>query len=80
MALQLVGIESQLRLVIARLRRSAGPMVRSSPPRGHVHNRYTYLMALRGDTVNTKLLGMNKVISDDSAIRALKRMHDRAIA
>jgi len=31
---------------------------------------------LRGDTVNTKLLGMNKVISDDSAIRALKRMDE----
>jgi hypothetical protein len=40
------------------------------------HNRYTHLTALRGDTVNTKLLGMNKVISDDSAIRALKRMDE----
>jgi len=40
------------------------------------HNRYVHLMALRGDTVNTKLLGMNKVISDDSAIRALKRMDE----
>lgn len=40
------------------------------------HNRYTHLTALRGDTVNTKLLGMNKVISDDSAIRALKRMEE----
>jgi hypothetical protein len=42
------------------------------------HNRYTHLTALRGDTVNTKLLGMNKVISDDSAIRALKRMDEAA--
>jgi hypothetical protein len=40
------------------------------------HNRYTHLTALRGDTVNTKLLGMQKVISDDSAIRALKRMDE----
>ncbi len=40
------------------------------------HNRYTHLTALRGDTVNTKLLGMNKVISDDSAIRGLKRMDE----
>lgn len=41
------------------------------------HNRYAHLTALRGDTVNTKLLGMSKVISDDSAIRALKRMDER---
>jgi len=40
------------------------------------HNRYTHLTALRGDTVNTKLLGINKVISDDSAVRALKRMDE----
>lgn len=40
------------------------------------HNRYTHLTALRGDTVNTKLLDMNKVISDDSAVRALKRMDE----
>jgi hypothetical protein len=39
-----------------------------------VHNRYTHFTALRGDSVNTQLLGMNKVVSDDSAIRALKRM------
>jgi len=42
------------------------------------HNRYAHLTALRGDTVNTQLLGMNKVISDDSAIRALKRMDETA--
>ena len=42
------------------------------------HNRYVHLMALRGDSVNTKLLGMTKVISDDSAIRALKRMDETA--
>ena len=42
------------------------------------HNRYAHMTALRGDNVNTKLLGMNKVISDDSAIRALKRMDESA--
>jgi hypothetical protein len=40
------------------------------------HNRYAHMTALRGDSVNTKLLGMNKVISDDSAVRALKRMDE----
>jgi hypothetical protein len=40
------------------------------------HKRYAHMTALRGDTVNTKLLGMSKVISDDSAIRALKRMEE----
>mgnify|MGYP001815549841 FL=1 len=42
------------------------------------HNRYVHITALRGDSVNTKLLGMTKVISDDSAIRALKRMDETA--
>lgn len=42
------------------------------------HNRYSHMTALRGDSVNTRLLGMNKVISDDSAIRALKRMNESA--
>jgi len=42
------------------------------------HNRYAHMTALRGDSVNTKLLGMSKVISDDSAIRALKRMDETA--
>jgi hypothetical protein len=40
------------------------------------HNRYVHLTALRGDTVNTKLLGMTKVVSDSSAIRALQRMDE----
>ena len=40
------------------------------------HNRYTHMTALRGDTVNTELLGLNKIVSDDSAIRALKRMDE----
>ncbi|MDX1410503.1 MAG: hypothetical protein R3330_20275, partial [Saprospiraceae bacterium] len=42
------------------------------------HNRYAHITALRGDSVNTKLLGMGKVVSDDSAIRALKRMDETA--
>ncbi len=45
------------------------------------HNRYVHMTALRGDTVNTQLLGMSKIISDSSAIRALKKMdEDEAIA
>ena len=40
------------------------------------HKRYAHMTALRGDNVNTKLLGMSKVISDDSAVRALKRMDE----
>jgi len=45
------------------------------------HNRYVHLNRVRGDTVNTQLLGMDKVVSDSSAIHALKRMDEaRAIA
>jgi hypothetical protein len=40
------------------------------------HNRYVHLTALRGDTVNTHLLGMDKIVSDSSAINALKRMDE----
>ena len=42
------------------------------------HNRYAHLTALRGDTVNTRLLGMDKIVSDSSAINALKRMDETA--
>ena len=42
------------------------------------HNRYVHLTALRGDTVNTRLLDMSKVVSDSSAIRALQRMDENA--
>ena len=42
------------------------------------HNRYVHLMALRGDTVNTGLLGMDKIVSDSSAINALKRLDEPA--
>ncbi len=40
------------------------------------HNRYVHMMALRGDTVNSQLLGMTKIVSDSSAIRALQRMDE----
>ena len=39
---------------------------------------YAHLTALRGDTVNTRLLGMDKIVSDSSAINALKRMDETA--
>jgi|GEM_PF-4331725 len=35
------------------------------------------MTALMGDKVNSKLLGMNKVVSDDSARRALKKIDER---
>ncbi len=40
------------------------------------HSRYLHLNALRHDSVNAKLLGMNKVVSDSSARRALDKMDD----
>ncbi len=40
------------------------------------HNRYAHMASLMGDSVNTKLLGMSKVVSDDSARRALKKMDE----
>ena len=39
------------------------------------HNRYAPMTALLCDRVNSKRLGMNKVVSDDSARRALKKIH-----
>ncbi len=38
------------------------------------HNRYAHLTALRFDTVTPPLLGMSKVVSEDSARRALERL------
>lgn len=39
------------------------------------------MTALLGDSVNSKLLGMSKVVSDDSARRALKKMdEDEAVS
>ncbi|MEE8058701.1 MAG: hypothetical protein V3T17_12850 [Pseudomonadales bacterium] len=39
------------------------------------HNRYAHIASLIGDRVNTRLLGMTKVVSDDSARGALKRIN-----
>ena len=38
------------------------------------HNRYAHLTALRFDTVTPALLGMSKVVSEDSARRSLERL------
>ena len=40
------------------------------------HNRYAHMTTLIGDGVNSQLLGMNKVVSDDSARRALNRIDE----
>ena len=40
------------------------------------HKRYSHIATLTGDGVNPKLLGMNKVVSDDSARRALIRVDE----
>jgi hypothetical protein len=42
------------------------------------HNRYAHITSLMGDSVNTKLLGMTKVVSDDSARRALWKIEEEA--
>lgn len=41
------------------------------------HTRYSHITTLTSDTVNSALLGMNKVVSDDSARRALKKMDEQ---
>ena len=40
------------------------------------HNRYAHITSLMGESVNSKLLGMTKVISDDSARRALGKIDE----
>lgn len=40
------------------------------------HTRYSHITTLTSDTVNSALLGMNKVVSDDSARRALKKIDE----
>src|SRR5450759_964866 len=40
------------------------------------HNRYAHITSLMGDSVNSKLLGMTKVVSDDSARRALGKIDE----
>jgi hypothetical protein len=41
------------------------------------HNRYAHMASLMGERINTKMLGMTKVVSDDSARRALKKMDEK---
>ncbi len=41
------------------------------------HMRYRHLTSLIGDSVNASLLGMSKVVSEDSARRALKRIEEK---
>lgn len=40
------------------------------------HSRYKHLAALRNDSVNSRLLGMSKIVSEDSARRGLKRINE----
>ena len=40
------------------------------------HSRYAHIRSLVSDDVNVQLLGMNKVVSDDSARRALKKIDE----
>ena len=40
------------------------------------HNRYAHMASLMGDIVNREMLGMTKVVSDDSARRALLKMDE----
>ena len=40
------------------------------------HNRYAHMTSLLNDQVNSKLLGMRKVVSDDSGRRALKKIDE----
>lgn len=42
------------------------------------HSRYSHATAIRGDEVNPSLLGMSKVVSEDSLRRALLRMDQEA--
>ena len=42
------------------------------------HQRYAHISALRGDTLNAPLLGMTKVVSEDSVRRHLGRMDEAA--
>ncbi len=42
------------------------------------HTRYAHIMALRCDGVNAPLLGMNKIVSEDTARRTLLRVDEQA--
>ena len=41
------------------------------------HTRYAHIASIANDIVNTQLLGMTKIVSDDSARRALQKMDER---
>ena len=43
------------------------------------HTRYAHMASIANDTVITQLLGMKKVVSDDSARRALQKI-DQAVS
>ena len=42
------------------------------------HRRYAHISSIRGDGVNPELLGMSKVVSEDSARRAFQRADEKA--
>ena len=42
------------------------------------HKRYAHITSLRGDGVNPRLLGMGKVVSEDSVRRALLKVDEGA--
>ncbi|MCN4144820.1 MAG: transposase, partial [Thiohalomonas sp.] len=42
------------------------------------HNRYAHITNLMSDQVNSRLLGMTKVVSDDSARRGLNKIEEKA--
>ena len=42
------------------------------------HTRYAHVTALRGDVVNASLLGMTRIVSEDTVRRSLKRMEHEA--
>ena len=42
------------------------------------HRRYAHITALRGDAVAARVLGMNKVVSEDALRRALERIDEAA--
>lgn len=41
------------------------------------HRRYAHIGMLKSDTVSAGLFGMEKIVSDDSALRALRRMKEK---
>ena len=45
------------------------------------HRRYAHMASLRADGVSAQLLGMTRMVSDDTAIRAIRRLDaDKALA